>query len=267
MRKILLFWLIISPLLLQAQQLPSNARAVALGGIGQSLVAPSAAYYNQAALARLQTRFSANIFYRGLLGVPGLSDRSFAIAYKPWQNSAIGLDYHFTGIDVYSSQRAGIAYGMRAAKGLYLGAQVNLHLIRQPAYYGSIYTASAELSLLITPIEDLVIATHIYNFLYGIINSTIPAMAEIALGYNFSEKVFFIAEVEKQINQPVVWRWGTSYMPIKNMHLDVGGYLLDDIYTITFGTGYKSRRLGVALGFESHPILGLSSSISLAFTL
>ncbi len=250
-------------MLLKAQQTPSNARAVALGGIGQLLASPSVAYYNQAALARLEPRFSASIFYRGLLGVPGLSDRFFSMAYRPWKNSALGLDYHFTGIDVYSSQRAGIAYGMRAARGLYLGAQVNMHIIHQPAYYGNIYTASAELSMLFTPSEKLVIASHVFNFLYGLVDRSLPAMAEIALGYNFTEKVFFTAEVEKQVNQPVVWRWGAEYKPVRGLNLDIGGYLLDNIYTITFGLGYHYRWLGITTGFESHPLLGLTSCISL----
>ena len=267
MKKLLFFILIISPLFLHAQQLPADARALALGGIGQTIIAPSVAYYNQAALARLQTRLSASIFYRGLLGVPGLSDRSFSMAYKPWKNSAIGLDYHFTGIDVYSSQRAGIAYGMRAARGLYLGAQVNLHIIHQPAYYGNRYTASAEISALYTPTENLVIATHLFNVWYGLVDKSLPAIAQIAIGYNFSEKAFFTAEVEKQINQPVAWRWGASYLPIKNLHIDIGGYLLDNIYTITFGLGYEYRWINIALGFESHPILGMSSGISLGFKL
>ena len=265
MKKFFIFLLIISPLLLEAQQNVSSARAMALGGIGQTISSPAAAFYNQAALARLQTRVNAGIFYRRLLSVPTLSDRSFYFAYKPWQNSAIGIDYYFTGIDVYNSQRVGIAYGMRAAKGLFLGAQVNMHLIHQPSYYGNVYSATADLSMIYSPTENLIIASHVFNFWYGLLNKSFPALAEIAIGYNFSEKAFFTAEIEKQINQPVTWRWGATYFPVKNLNIDFGGYLNNRIYTITFGIGYLYRWVKIDIAFENQPILGFSSGISLEF--
>lgn len=267
MKKFLVIWLLIIPFTIYAQQIPSSAYAISIGGIGQPIISSFSAYYNQAALARLQSRYDANIFYRGLLNVPTLSDKAFAFAYKPWDNSAIATSYHFTGFDIYSYQRVSIAYGMRAANDLYIGSQINLHIIHQPAYYGNIYTTTAELSLLYTPSDNLIIASHIFNFWYKLVDKNIPAIAEIALAYSFSEKVFFAAELEKQIDQPLVWRWGTDYKLIKNFSLRFGGYLFNNLYTITFGTGIKYKWLDLNLGFESQPLLGLTSSINLRFSL
>ncbi len=265
MRKIFLLSFLILPFFVKAQLNDISARTIALGGSGQTLVSPWAAYYNQANLPLLADKITAGIFYNGFLSIPGLSDKALTFAYKFTDNNTIALDFISSGIDVYNTQKLGIAYGQKIANNFYLGGQINLHRLNQPDYYGDIYTATGEVSFLyinrdITGIERLALGARAFNFTYGLLDKYQPVILNLGLNIDFTKKAGFFAETQLASDNPLIIRWGAMYRPVSAISLMVGGYLQNNIYTITFGTGIKYRWIRLNFGFESHPLRGMSGA-------
>ena len=60
--------------------------------------------------------------------------------------------------------------------------------------------------------------------------------------------------------------FGTEYFLAKTLALRLGAQF-PSVTSYTFGIGYYGSRLSLDLGFEQHPLLGLSSALSVNINL
>ena len=268
MRKIVLFF--VSLLLIQnlySQSEAYSARALSLGFIGQTDTSVFSIFYNQAQLAKIQG-FNAGISYQNFLSLPGYDLKSLALAYGFEKSGTIGLSFSSIGIPGYQEQRLGLAYGMRLWNNFYAGMQLNFQIVDQPKYYGNIYTATAEISAVYSPITNLNLGFRVYNFWYGLIKSqNFPLILALSMDYKFTQKAYFTAEVEKSVLYPAAFKWGAEYRIIQNVGLRIGGRFQKNIYTYTLGINYDLKNFGIQIGFANHPLTGFTGGISLNYHL
>ncbi len=250
---------------LTAQSEAYSARALSMGFIGQTDTSVFSIFYNQGQLAKIQG-FSAGISYQNFLSLPGYDLKSLALAYGFEKSGTIGLSFSSVGIPDYQEQRLGLAYAMQLWKNFYAGMQLNFQIVDQPKYYGNIYTATAEISAVYSPVKDLNIGFKVYNFWYGLIKSqNFPLILALAMDYKFAEKAYFTAEIEKNIFYPTAYKWGAEYRIIKNVGLRIGGRFQNNIYTYTLGIDYELKNFGIQIGFANHPLTGFTGGISLNY--
>ncbi len=267
MRNILIIFLLVISINLYSQSEALSARALSLGFVGQTDTTVFSAFYNQGQLAKLKG-FRAGIFYQNFLSLPGYDLKDIALAYGFKNTGTVALDFSSVGIPGYNEQKLGLAYGMQLFSNFYAGLQLNLNIIDQPSYYGNIYTATAEVSAIYTPIQKLNIAFHAFNLWYGFIKSdNLPLILGLALDYKFSPKAYFTAEVEKNILQPAAFKWGAEYRVIDALGVRIGGRYQGNIYTYTMGMAYWYENFAVELGFANHPLTGFTGGINLLYHL
>ncbi len=267
MRKIVLvIFVFFSFVAARAQSEALSARALSLGYAGGGEVSAFSAFYNQANLARLDQGLNAGLFYQNYWALPGYDLKDIAVAYTFERQRTIAVDFMSVGITGYNEQKIGLAYGMRLWENFYAGLQLNFHILNQPSYYGDIYAGSAEVSLTYVPAKDLHISARVFNPFYGILGSqNIPVIFDLSVDYRFGPKAYFIAQLTKDITQPLEYKWGAEYRIIEDLGIRAGGRLQGGIYAYTLGLSYDYKFFGLDLGFSSQPYLGTVGGMSIRF--
>ncbi|MBN2663908.1 MAG: hypothetical protein JXR68_09695 [Bacteroidales bacterium] len=268
MKKIVLgFILFFATYTTNADNYPVGASSLATGGSTVAVQNLWSVYHNQAALGFFEG-IEAGIYYENRFMLPeyGLKSMAFAMNLKP---GTIGLSVSSFGFNKFSDNKIGLAYGMKLSDFIAIGIQIDYFLIQQDAYYGNISTVSGEIGIYATPFEDFYIGAHVFNPWRSKIanyqDERLPTIFRLGIAYNFSEEVLFSLETEKDLDFPAVFKTGLEYEPIKNFILRTGVSFSNKDFFPAFGIGYNFKGIGIDLSFESHPILGTKTGVSLSY--
>ena len=85
---------------------------------------------------------------------------------------------------------------------------------------------------------------------------------EYALPKNFS----VLCQLQRINSGDLNLAFGTEYFLVKSLVLRLGARF-PSVNAYTFGIGYYGSRLSLDLGFEQHPLLGLSSALRVSINL
>ncbi|GAB4139339.1 MAG: hypothetical protein Fur0041_14450 [Bacteroidia bacterium] len=247
---------------------PVGARAQGMAGCGTAVNSDVwGLQNNQAAIAGIKS-FQAAMFYESRFLVNGLGMKAFASAL-PIKQGVFGLSVTSFGYNLYSENKAGIAYARTFGPKISAGVQINYQNTRIAENYGSASSATAELGILAEPVKNLKIGFHLFNptrsKLSGNLSERIPTVMRLGALYSFSEKVFLTAEAEKDIDYKANFRGGIEYRPVPNFYLRAGAGSNPGLAAFGFGVVMKKLRLDVASSF--HSVLGFSPAVSLQYGL
>ncbi len=268
MKKFILFILLLSGIFYsKADNYPTGASS--LGMANASVAVPSiwSVYYNQAALAYLKGIQSA-IYYENRFNFPEFSVKSLAFAMNT-KPGTFGLSYTSFGFSKYSDNKIGLAYSMKIGKKLALGIQLDYFLIKQQAYYGNIKAFSGEIGIYAEPIDNLHIAAHLFNPWRTKIapyqDERLSTILSIGAAYDFSDQLKISFETDKNFDQPALIKTGIQFEPVENIILRTGISFSGNNVFPAFGMGYNFNKFSFSIAFESHPILGFKSGVSLIY--
>ena len=280
---ILIFFLIFS---LQGfagnESQPTGARKIALGnaytGVGSDFWA---LYSNPAGLAGLdQMQAGVHFERRFLLSQLNYGAFGFAAPFK--KKHIVAVDGSGYGFASYSEMRAGLTYATTVLERVNLGAKLN-YTQTSILQYGSAGTFYLDLGVNTSLTENLNVGFHVFNanraYIKKEIQEQVPTILSLGVAYNVSDKVLWVADVEKHINYQVAFKTGIEYkfhekfcaragmntypvsfhagagINLKNLQVDIANsYYLD-------GVGY-SPQLSLSYRFGSGSKTGSSNQSS-----
>ncbi|WP_139125806.1 PorV/PorQ family protein [Arcticibacter eurypsychrophilus] len=256
--------LILSTKGLFAQNMNAGARITAMGQTGVALQEVWSIQSNQAGLASLHKPIAAISYLSSIQGTE-ISTQSIVFAY-PYRHQTFGWSMQSFGFSAYKERRFGFAYACNFNDVLYASLNFNYHQL-SIAGYGNAGTYSLEAGLQFKPSENLIIGAHVVNpsaSSYDTsVDDVLPVFAEAGSSYMFSDKVLISTALVVSSKRIADFRTGLEYSVIPQLAFRGG------ISTRPFkqyaGFGYAIDHLCIDGAISSHPALGYSPQISLAY--
>lgn len=178
----------------------------------------------------------------------------------------LGIGYSNYGYELYGENKIFLTFSKNISNKILIGASLIYETV-QIKNYGSA-------SLLNTIIGSILIINKNINIGFAFSNpfgvsinsdeNQIPVKYSFGFSfYNLYSASLFIA-AEKEVNFPVSFSIGAEYCLVSHLFLRLSAQNKPDTYSAGFGLSYSPFRLDYAV--NSHPILGLSHTISFAIT-
>ncbi len=269
MKRILIFaGIIFIAIVSKADNYPIGASS--LGYANSSVAVPTlwSVYHNQAALAFLDKN-NVGLYYENRFNFQEMSLKSlaFSMNLKP---GTIGFSVSNFGFSQFSDNKFGLAYSMKLTDYLALGIQLDYVFIHQPSEYGNTGAIAGEIGMFANPFENFYLGAHIFNPWRARISQyqdeRLPTIFRIGMAYDFSEQVKYSLEIEKDLDMPARFKTGIQYELIDNLILRTGVAFSDKNFLPAFGVGYTYKDITIDLAFESHPLLGFKSGVSVYYS-
>lgn len=244
---------------------PFGARSGALGHASVSLSDFWSLYNNQAGLAFIENPF-AGVSYENRYTVSELS-RNFVGVIVPTKSGTFGFSLTSFGYSAYNEGKYGFAYARKLSEKMSLGVQLNYQTIRQGNDLGKQNNITAEIGFQAEIIEDLKFGVHIFNPNRSNISDNpkenIPTVFRLGAQYTLSEKVFIVAETEKDIDRSAIFKTGIEYHVLDQLYVR-GGIATNPTYS-SFGFGLVLDQIKIDLSTSYHQVLGHTPQFSLSY--
>jgi hypothetical protein len=254
--------------LLAAENHPSGARALALSNAFVSVSDNWSTFHNQAGLAGLES-FSAGVFYESRFMVDELSQVAGSLAL-PIKSGTFGFSFSQFGKGTYKEHKVGLAFAKSLTKKISAAIQLDYLSERFPENERAAGFATFEAGIVYAATEELFLGAHIFNPIQEGIKTPegvqkMPAVFRIGGHYQFPKIVLLIFETEKNFENPLLFKSGLEFSPVKNMALRFG--VSGKPVSYTAGIGFQTGKIVTDIGFSYHGNLGLTPSISIQFNL
>lgn len=245
---------------------PFGARAAGMGNAGVASSDVWSVFNNQAGLASLQNP-QVGLHYENRFIVSELACNGGSIVYPTNGMGVFGLSISQFGYSQYSETKIGLAYAKQLGKIFAVGLQFDYLNTRFSEDYGNKGVPVAEIGVRATPTEDITIGAHVYNITRSKIadynNERIPTLMRFGLGYKFTHKLYFAAEVEKDLNSKPSIRAGAEYVFLESLYFRAGYSSGPD--KAHFGLGYVYKGIKADVSFTTHSQLGITPYVSLIY--
>jgi hypothetical protein len=242
----------------------TGAGFTALANAGVALSDVWSTQQNQAGLAKVKSAKLALAFENSFLQAD--LTKTSAVFSLPYQNNTFGLSCQHYGFDSYAEQKAGIGLARNFGTELALALNFNFHTlkIRQ---YGSSSNISFDVGMQYSFSEHLTLGIHVANptrsAYQANLSAIIPSIYRAGLAYIFSDKITLAAEVSNTMKYGADLHTGMAYQLFDILTLRGGFSAKPFKHYAGFGLHYQQFFLDVAA--SSHPVLGYSPQIALAY--
>jgi hypothetical protein len=220
------------------------------------------AFQNQALLPYSKS-FSCGINYENRFNISELGTRSAALIV-PVGKAGLGAVYSHFGYHDLRRHTAGIACGLKLSEKISAGVQIDYLAERTYGEYNDRESLTFETGIYAVPTDKIRLGIHFYNPVPGslrknFLQSSIRAGAGILL----SRSLFAGTEVEMETGSEPLIRMGIEYEAIKDFRIR-GGFSSEN-NSFSLGIGYVMKLIQIDLGFATHELLGVTSSVSIIF--
>ncbi len=221
---------------------------------------------NQAGLGFLK-KAGAGITYENRFFLRELALKGLTAAL-PTGIGTFGLTVQQFGYSEYNENKFGLAYGMQLGKNIAIGVQIDYYHIRLAGdYYPNKNALSAEIGFLANITDKLSVGAHVFNISNSKFNGNaadrLPVIFRLGADYKFSEKVFAVIEVEKDIDRKALVKFGVEYHPVDVLYLRAG--VRADDFQFAFGAGIQWKIVQFDLAASYQNYLGFVTQATLAF--
>ena len=267
MNKFLLF-ILLSPVCIFSSngEGPIGARSSALGHASSTLFDVWCSRNNQGNLGFVR-KTEVGAFYENRFFVKELTQTGFA-AVVPIKKGTFGMSYSSIGYNLYRESQATLSYGMKLNEVIGLGIGFDYLNTKIADIYGTAHALTGSIGLTAKILPQVTVSSHVYNPFRAKItnynNEKIPTIIKFGAQYNFSKKVFIVAEAEKTSGKKINVKGGLEYTPSSLIYLRVGGSSYPS--QAAFGVGVNYNGLKIDLSSSYHSILGLSPQIGLSYS-
>ncbi len=233
-----------------------GSRSAAMAGASVAASDAFSAINNLASAAFMERGEVAAAGNRPFL-IPGVNNFLLA-AVLPAGRGAFGFSLARFGDRLYREQLIGLGYTQRLAPGFSLGLQFE-YLRYSVAEYGSEGGFSFDLGLYYALSERIQLAAHVFNPLAAHLSQSatpLPVIFRSGIRYVSSEKLIWLAEVEKDLDQPLRFALGMEYRPLPEIYLRAGSGT--QAATLSFGAGFRWNAFMLEVASDWHPVLGIT---------
>jgi len=218
-------------------------------------------FHNQALLTSApSTEFSFALENRFMM--PALSSKavSAVVALKP---ASIGFVASHYGNADYFRIFSGLSSAVRLSEGISLGIQVDYISERGIGEYHDVshVTFEAGVTCLISP--ALTVGVHLFNPLAPL--NALPSAIDAGLSWKQSEGLSLTLNGSKVSNEPLSVQCGISWNVMQRLTLRTG--YMSSPSAFAFGLGFRTGRLQADAGFLINGVTGVTSSVSVTWTI
>lgn len=247
---------------------PAGARALALSNSFISVSDPWNTFHNQAGLASFE-HFSAGIFYESRFMIDELSHVAGTFV-APVKAGTFGFSFSQFGKGTYKEHKLGLAFAKRLTKKLNASIQLDYLTNRFPENENALGFATFEAGVVYAANDNLFFGAHIFNPIangFDLPEGTqkMPAVIRFGGHYQFPKMVLLTFETEKNTENPLLFKTGIEFSPVKNLALRFG--VSGKPLKYTAGIGYTVGKISTDIGFAYHGNLGLTPVVSLQIAL
>jgi hypothetical protein len=244
-----------------------GARAGGVANASVTFADVWSAYHNQAGLGMLKN-ISAGAYIENRFLISDLSLKGFAVAVPSSKLGTFALSWTMYGGSLYNEKKLGIGYGKKLSDKFSVGIQLDYLSTNIAEDYGSRNAFAVELGILAEPIKNLKLAAHVFNpnraKAAEYADERIPVILKFGASYQFSEKILFSAEEEKDIDQDGIFKAGLEYHVMEVLYLRAG--IASNPTLSSFGFGLKFSEFTIDMATSWYQDLGFSPQFSLAYT-
>lgn len=245
----------------------TGARGIALGraftGVKGSLWALS---YNPAGIAFLDAPVGG-VYSERRFGLKELTygGASFAMPFK--EKHYVGVEVGSFGYSNYRETKASVAYATHFMGVLSIGTKINVANVNIPDL-GSANAAFIDIGLNYSLSKSLSIGASAYNINQAKLRTLngkqdIPTVLTAGIAYNASQKVLFVADIQKDMTRPLSARGGVEYFFMKSLCGRVG--VSTQPLSTNVGIGWQYKGIALDIAGSLHERLGFTPSFSLAY--
>jgi hypothetical protein len=247
---------------------PSGGHPTGMGNAFISQFDITAAYHNQAGLAKLES-YSMSVFYENRFLINEMSFRGILFGI-PTKTANFALHYSAFGPAKWMESALSVACSKQLSAKLAAGIQLNYFGMKLPEENITESSCGAELGIIWQTTSKTFVGIHLANpFSIPIItysyNEKIPFRFRAGCHTFLSENFLISIEAEKIENTKPILKFGMEWETIPSLYLR-GGYNTGPTKLFA-GLGYQYRFLRTDLAFSYHQFLGFTPSISISFNI
>lgn len=250
---------------------PTNrgARSSALGG---SSVAINDFWgvFNNSACNSFTRKITVGAYFENRYLLKELSYRGLGVIIPTSQKDAFGLNLQQFGYSQYMESKVGLSYSKKFSESFAAGLQFDYLNTKIGEGLGSKNLFTFEIGLYSKLNKQLSLGFTAYNPArtklsdYNDYNEYIPVVLKLGAKYDFSENLFVISEIEKDLlNDPII-RFGIDYK-LSEMFFVRGG-ISTGVVAYSFGMGMHVKDFNFDIATSVHQVLGASPQVSLQYT-
>jgi hypothetical protein len=242
----------------QVTSLPVSAGYLNLGAYSQKFNNVYGTRANVASLAGLQ-RGGIGAYAERRFMQDNMNFYSLSAAFKAG-NGSFGLYGTYFGFSLSNNNQLSLAYALKVAQKVEVGAAFHYHLLNQASVYGNTSAITGSVAVRMYLSEKITAGVQVYNPVRAswskLRDEKLPARYSFGLGYDASDKFFISAEIEKEENQRLNVLSAFQYVIVPQVFIRAGVSTLSSNYFAGVGFLLKDFRFDVSMAY--HPRLGLS---------
>jgi hypothetical protein len=225
------------------------------------------AFHNPAILTTEKTT-TVSINYENRFQLKELSTKVVRVAI-PTKLVGLGLAISHFGYSQYNEMQAGLGLARSFSTKFSMGVQFNYYSVYLSPAEGSKGNLVAQVGLLTEVLPRFFVGFHAFNpaqtnIKTGITEKRIPSVFSLGSSYYFTDKLIWVAQLDKEVDYNLQWRTGFEYELIKELALRMGGY--GNPFVPSLGASLQINKLQLDVNFERHPVLGINSICGLSYT-
>ncbi|MGV8880173.1 MAG: hypothetical protein ACOH2A_14220 [Sphingobacteriaceae bacterium] len=247
----------------KSQTLPGS-RFTAMGNAAVALSDVWSIQQNQAGLAAIK-KITLAIAYENRFFQQDLTTKA-AVLSLPFKGNCFGISFQTYGFEAYADQKIGFAFARNFGKKLAIALNLNYHQL-YISKYGNASTFSFETGMQYRVNDKFIIGAHIANpnksDYDARVNAQLLSIYRAGGSYIFSDKITLSAEINKIADYGTDINAGLSYQFFELLTLRGGISAQPFKQYAGFGLHYQQLFLDFAV--SSHPVLGYSPQMALAY--
>lgn len=203
--------------------------------------------------------------YENRFGIAELSTRS-AAAVVPFGRGSFAAGYSHFGFSDFRREMIGLAYGMPLSEIIAAGVQIDYFSERTSGEYNNNQSVTCEAGIIISTSENVRIGIHLFNPVPNSLRKTdMPSGLKAGVALNLNKEFSAGFETGITTGQKLWLRTGFEYA-VAEKFLFRGGFTTENT-SFCFGMGFRTRPVIIDFGFATHEKLGITSSVSISFTI
>jgi hypothetical protein len=262
----MLLWPLLAMTLMAQNGVPQNAggRGAGLANADLALTDVNTIFVNQAGLGFLENLSFSAYGETRFLGATGINSFLVGVAYPHEKIGTFGLSMHYFGYGPYNEQKIGLAYARKLSKRFAIGAQFD-YIGTRIAEYGSAHSFTFELVILAKVTKHFHLAAHVFSPVRVQLpnGENIPSVFKLGGVYLPSKKVRISAQIEKDLEQAFVGRFGIEYHPMQVLYVRAGVSTSPSLASFGLGLNMKGLKIDVATSY--HLALGFTPSLGVSY--
>ncbi len=244
----------------------AGGRTNSMGNAGVTLQDVYSAQNNQAGLAFIEM-ITVGISTENYFLVDGGINAHYGVFALPIKDQGVfGVSLNYVGDNTFNQSKIGIGYGRKLAENVSIGLQLE-YVGTKTIEAGSGAAFTFDIGILYKPAKSLTIGAKAFNPIR--VNTgldyaeELPALINVGLAYQPSEKIMMCAEGELNINDDLRAKFGIEYHIVEQLYLRSGYISNPSMYT--FGIGVKIKELKIDISSQFHQQLGMTPGLGLSY--